>query len=223
VREVVREVREAVGPDVDLMLDPASRFKLAEARHVLSEIEEFRPLFVEDFVSPYHVPTVEKLADSTPLPYALGDRRYGLREFEEVIHRDAAAVLQPDISHGGGILEIKKIAAAAEHHGMRIAPHNPLGPVALAVAVQIACSVPNFLIQEIAHTDFDASGDAGFGSWALSDRMDVEALTIEDGYISRPERPGLGIDIDDEVFEDPPEVPDAPLFFDRDNFHVPEW
>jgi galactonate dehydratase len=223
VRETVGEVREAVGPDIDLMLDPASRWKLAEARHVLSELEAFDPLFAEDFISPYHVQAVEKLADSTTIPYALGDRLYRLREFEEVIHRDAAAVLQPDISHSGGILEIKKIAAAAEHHGMRIAPHNPLGPVALAAALHVDLSVPNFLIQEIAHIGLDESGDAGFGSWALAEYIDTDVLEIEDGFITAPERPGLGVEIDDEVFEKQPPVPEAPLFFDRSNFHVPEW
>lgn len=223
VKEIVRDVREAVGPDVDLMLDPASRWKLAEAKHIVSEVEEFNPLVAEDFISPYYVPAVEKLADSTHIPYALGDRLYRLREFEEVIHRDAAAVLQPDVCHSGGIAEIKKIAAAAEHHGMRIAPHNPLGPVALASAIHVDLSVPNFLIQEIAHTHFDEEGDAGFGSWALAEHIDTDILEIEDGYIPAPDKPGLGVTIDDEVFEEQPPVPEEPLFFDRDNFHVPEW
>lgn len=223
VTNIVRDVREAVGSDVDIMLDPASRWNLAEAKHIVSELEEFNPLVVEDFISPYYAPAVEKLADSTHIPYALGDRRYRLREFEEVIQRDAAAVLQPDICHSGGLAEIKKIAAAAEHHGMRIAPHNPLGPVALASALHVDLSVPNFLIQEIAHTHFDEEGDAGFGSWALSEHIDTEILEIEDGYIPASDKPGLGVSIDDEVFEDQPPVPDEPLFFDRDNFHVPEW
>jgi galactonate dehydratase len=205
------------------MLDPASRWKLAEAKHIISEVEEFNPLVAEDFISPYYIPAVEKLADSTHIPYALGDRLYRLREFEEVIHNDAAAVLQPDICHSGGLMEIKKIASAAEHHSMRIAPHNPLGPVALASAIHVDLSVPNFLIQEIAHTDFDKEGDAGFGSWALSDYIDTEILEIDDGYIPAPDKPGLGVSIDDEVFEEQPPVPDEPLFFDRDNFHVPEW
>ncbi len=223
VKAIVREVRETVGPDVDLMLDPASRWKLPEAKHILSEVEEFNPLVAEDFISPYYIPAVEKLADSTHIPYALGDRLYRLQQFEEVINSDAAAVLQPDICHGGGLMEIKKIAGAAEHHGMRIAPHNPLGPVALASAIHVDLSVPNFLIQEIAHTDFDEEGDAGFGSWALSEYIDTEVLEIEDGYIPAPDKPGLGVEIDDEVFEEQPPVPEEPLFFDRDNFHVPEW
>lgn len=216
VREIVRQVREAVGPNVDIMLDPASRWKLAEARHILSQLEEFYPLFAEDFISPYHIPAVEKLADSTKIPYALGDRLFRLRQFEEVIWRDAAAVLQPDIAHAGGILEIMHIAALAEHHGIRIAPHNALGPVATAAAIHVDLTIPNFLIQEIAGTDF-------FGAWDLKDYVDAEILNIKDGYIEAPKKPGLGVSIADELFENPPVVREAPLFLDPSDFHVPEW
>jgi galactonate dehydratase len=218
VREIVEAVREAVGHEVDIMLDPASRWKLAEARHILSELEEFHPLFAEDFVSSskHIVPNeIEKVADSTSIPYALGAQTYRVAGFEKIIHRDAAAVLQPDIGHAGGILEIKKIAAAAEHHGIRIAPHNPLGPVATAAAVHVDLAVPNFLIQEIAGTDF-------FGAWGMDEYVDAPALNIVDGHIPAPDAPGLGVSIADELFEERPEVPDPPLFF-GDDFHVPEW
>lgn len=217
-REIVREVREAVGPDVDIMLDPASRWKLAEARHILSELERFDPLFAEDFVSStkHIVPgELEKVADSTTIPYAMGAQTYRVAGFEEIIYRDAAAVLQPDIGHAGGILEIKKIAAAAEHHGIRIAPHNPLGPVATAAAVHVDLAVPNFLIQEIAGTDF-------FGAWEMDEYVDATALEIVDGHIPAPEEPGLGVSVSNELFDEQPAVPDPPLFFD-DDFHVPEW
>lgn len=215
VVETVREVREEVGPDFDLMLDPANRFKLAEARHILSELEELKPLFAEDFIDPYQVSAVEKLADSTKIPIALGDRVIGLRNYEEIIHNDAAAVLQPDAAHGG-VLEIKKIAAAAEHHGIRIAPHNALGPISSASAIHLDFSIPNFLIQEMAGTDF-------YDSWALTDYLDMDVLEIENGYIPKPDRPGLGTDVDDAVFEEDLDVPVSPLFFDPDDFHVPEW
>lgn len=215
-REIVRQVREAVGDEVDLMLDPASRWKLAEARHILSELEEFRPLFAEDFISPYYLPAVEKLAASTKIPYALGDRLIGLRDFERVIQADAAAVLQPDICHAGGLMELKAIAACAELHGIRIAPHNALGPVATAAALHLDFAIPNFLIQEIAGTEF-------FGAWGLRDQVDAEILRIRDGYIDLPTRPGLGVSISDDVFDRQPVVPDAPFFTDAADFHVPEW
>lgn len=219
VVETVRSVREEVGGEMDIMLDPASRWKLAEARDILSALEEFDILFAEDFVSSakHIVPgVIEKVADSTTIPYALGAQTYRVAGFEEIIHRDAAAVLQPDIGHAGGILEIKKIAAMAEHHGIRIAPHNPLGPVATAAAVHTDLTIPNFLIQEIAGTDF-------FDGWGMEDYIDTKELEIQDGYIPKPTAPGLGIEVADDLFEDRPSVSEPPMFFDDSDFHVPEW
>lgn len=217
VRETVREVREAVGPDIDIMLDPAQRFKLAEAKHILAELEEFNPLFAEDFVSPYEVSVVEKLADSTHIPYALGDRLFFMEGFDEIIHRNAAAVLQPDIAHCGGLGQLKSIAAAAEARGIRVAPHNAVGPIATAAAVHIDLSIPNFLIQEMAGTDY-------FGGWQLEEYLNIDILEIEDGYIPAPEKPGLGVSVDDEVFEDDFDVgyESSPLFVDPEDFHVPQ-
>lgn len=213
VREIVADVREAVGPDVDLMLDPASRFKLSEAKHILEAIEPYDPLFAEDFISPHHIPAVEKLSDSTRVPYALGDRLSRLREFEPIIQQDAAAVLQPDMCHSGDLLELKRIAGAAEHHGIRIAPHNPQGPIATAAAVHLDLTIPNFLIQELAGTD---EGPA-------EEYIDAAVVEPDDGYIEAPEKPGFGVSVDDRVFEEQLDVPDAPLYVDRDDFHVPEW
>lgn len=216
VVDVVASVREAVGPDVDLMLDPASRWKLAEAKHVLEELEPYNPLFAEDFIPPEHANAVEKLADSTRIPYALGDRLTGVREFEPIVQRDAAAVLQPDICHVGGLSVIKHLAAMGHHHGIRVAPHNPQGPIATAAAVHVDLAIPNFLIQEIAGTDF-------FGAWDADEYIDTSAIEVQAGRIPAPDRPGLGVEIDDALFEDDLDVPDAPLFVDRSNFHVPEW
>jgi galactonate dehydratase len=223
VKETVGAVREAVGPDVDLLVDPASRWKLPEAKHVLEAIEEFDPLFAEDFVSSYkeiYVEEVEKLADSSRVSIALGAQLYRLSQFEEIIHHNAAAVLQPNVSHAGGILELVKIAAAAEHRNIRLAPHNPLGPVATAASVQVDLTIPNFLIQEVSGTEW-------YGGWELAEYVDGEAIEIEDGYIQAPEQPGLGVTVDDAVFEDQPAVTEASPFFDReewgDDFHIPEW
>jgi galactonate dehydratase len=214
--KIVSEVREAVGPDIDIMLDPAGRWKLGEAKHILAELEPFNPLFAEDFISPYHIPAIEKLSAATRIPYALGDRFFRFRQFEEVLQRDAAAVLQPDICHAGGLAEIRLIAGAAEHHGIRIAPHNPHSPVATAAALHVDLSIPNFLIQEIAGTDY-------FGAWDLAERMDIEILKIEDGHFATPKKPGLGIFVPDELFDHPRSFRDAPFFVDNSDFHAPEW
>lgn len=212
-RRVVREVREAVGPEIDIMLDPARRFKLAEAKGIVEAVSEFDPLFAEDFISSEHIPAVEKLADSVSVPLALGAELTGLAEFERVIHRDAAAVLQPDVCHSGGILEMTRIAAAAEHHGMRLAPHNPQGPIATAAAIHTDLAVPNFLIQEFQGTD---PGPA-------EKYIDIPWLNVKNGRIEAPESPGLGVSVDDAVFDEEVEVPDAPLYLNTEDFHVPEW
>jgi galactonate dehydratase len=86
----------------------------------------------------------------------------------------------------------------------------------MAATVHVDLSVPNFLIQEVAGTDF-------FGAWDAADYLDTAAIEIEDGYIQKPSKPGLGIEVDDALFEDDLDVPDAPLFVDRSDFHVPEW
>ena len=218
VKETVSIVRDEVGPDVDIMIDPASRWKLPEAKHILSELEEFNPLFAEDFVGSYkhtNPNEIEKLADSTHIPIALGDKLYRLPQFEELITRDAAGVLQPNITYTGGILEVKKIAAAAEHHGIRIAPQNALGPVATAAAVHVDFTIPNFLIQEIAGTDF-------YGGWD-TDLINTDVLEIENGYIFAPEKPGLGIEISDEAFESPPAVSETPLYLNDESLIHPDW
>jgi galactonate dehydratase len=214
--EVVRSVREAVGPDVDLMLDPASRWKPAEAERIVPELREFDPLFVEDFVHPKPISVVADLVERIRVPYALGDRLTGFREFQEVLDRNAAAVLQPDVCHSGGLLELSHVAAAAEQKGVRIAPHNPQGPIATAAAVHLDLTIPNFLVQEVAGTEY-------YGAWN-NDHIDSSVVDIEDGHISRPEAPGLGIEVDDAVFEEEYGTPaDTPLFVDTDDFHVPEW
>jgi galactonate dehydratase len=219
VRELVGGVRDAVGPDVDLMLDPAMRWKFAEAKHVLSELETFDPLFAEDFALSYrHVDpaALEKLAQSTTIPLAMGSDLYRLSEFEEVIHRDAAAVLQPDIAHAG-ISEIVKIAAAAEPNDIRIAPHNPFGPVATAAAAHVDFAVPNVLVQE---TSYRARPEGlALGEFVHTD------LEIADGRIERPESPGLGVSVDDEVFEEAFELPPPDWYSGEpgEHSHLPEW
>jgi galactonate dehydratase len=219
VRDVVGGVRDAVGDDVDIMLDPTMRWKFAEARHILSELEEFRPLFAEDFAFSYrhlHPQSLEKLAESTVTPIAVGSDLFRLSQFEELIRRDAAAVLQPDIAHAG-ISEIKKIAAAAEHHDIRIAPHNPFGPVGTAAAIHVDLSVPNFLIQETSYRSWPEGQ-------SLGEHIET-ALEFEDGYIPAPDAPGLGVTIDEAVFEEEFDLPEPAWYSGAPgtHSHLPEW
>lgn len=197
VEEIVTRaaaVREACGPTVDFALDFHGRFTPAMARRVLPLLEPFLPMFVEEPVLPelaaVQLPAV---TSSTTIPIALGERSYSRWDFRSVMD-SGLAVVQPDVSHAGGISETRRIASYAEIYGVTIAPHCPLGPIALAASLQVDVAAPNFLIQEQSrgihyHTDGDL----------LDYLLDTSVFAITDGYLTRPTGPGLGIHIDEQA------------------------
>lgn len=124
------------------------------------------------------------VARSTSIPIATGERLFTKRRFREVLEKQAAVVVQPDLCHAGGILECKKIAAMAECYYAGVAPHNPLGPISLAACIQLDACIPNFLVQE----------QVSLGEGYLR-----EPFQLVDGYIPLPTGPGLGIDLDEEA------------------------
>ena len=128
------------------------------------------------------------MREKSPVAIAAGERLYTLKSLKDLFEMRAADFIQPDVSHAGGIMELKKIAAAAEAYYIPFAPHNPSGPVANAATRQLAACCPNFSIREIMYSDV---------VW----RKDVtnEALSYQDGYITIPNKPGLGIEIDEEA------------------------
>jgi galactonate dehydratase len=116
------------------------------SRRLLPQLEPLHPLFVEEPVAPEHSANLRSLVESTSIPLATGERLYSRWDFRDVL-ASGIAVAQPDLSHAGGISEVRRIAAMAETYDVTMAPHCPLGPIALAASLQIAFSVPNFLIQ----------------------------------------------------------------------------
>ncbi|MFE2500041.1 galactonate dehydratase [Streptomyces scopuliridis] len=189
----VTAVREAIGPDRDLALDFHGRFSGAMSRRVLPHLEPLLPLFVEEPVLPEFTQDLGDVARATSIPIATGERLYSRWDFRSVM-ADGIAVAQPDISHAGGISETRRIAALAEVHDVLLAPHCPLGPIALAASLQLDFAIPNFLIQEqnlgIGYND--SSGLRGYVA-------DPDVFTVVDGYIERPTGLGLGIDIDEQA------------------------
>ncbi len=177
----VAAAREGAG-DADVALDFHGRVTPAMSIAMTDVLTPLRPFFIEEPVQCENVDALVNVARSTSIPIATGERLYGRHGFREVIEKDAAAILQPDLAHAGGISEVRKIAAMAETHYMAVAPHCPLGPVALAACVQFALCTPNFLIQERGH---------------LGEGYLKEPFTITDGRLSIPEGPGLGIDVDE--------------------------
>ncbi|MFE2026680.1 galactonate dehydratase [Streptomyces hygroscopicus] len=196
IRAAVRRAeiaREVLGDDRDFGLDFHGRVSPANARRLLPLLAEAAPMFVEEPVLSEHMDTVPDLVNASPIPLALGERLYSRREFIAPL-RAGVAILQPDISHAGGISELRRIAALAETHGAQLAPHCPLGPVALAASLQIAFTTPNFLIQE------QSIGiHYNRGAELLDYVTDPEPFRFTAGQLSRTERPGLGIEVDEEA------------------------
>ena len=147
VMERVEAVRDAIGDDRDLVVDFHGRMSMAMARRVLPLIEPYLPLFVEEPVLPEYSRDLRSLVESTSVPLATGERLFSRWDFRDVLS-SGIAVAQPDLSHAGGISETRRIAVLAETWDVALAPHCPLGPLALAASLQVDFAVPNFLIQE---------------------------------------------------------------------------
>lgn len=193
----VRAVRDALGPDVDIAVDiHAKFFEVVRAIRLAREIEPYYPFWLEEPIRPENVEAMAKLAAHVNIPLASGECNYTKYEFRDILDAQALDVIQPDVCICGGLMEMKKIAAMAEAHYVMVAPHNPMGPVATTVNVHFAASTPNFLILEY-HPD-DAAP-----------RKDLlkEPLMVKDGYIPVPNKPGLGIELNEEAFRHYPPKP----------------
>ena len=192
----VAAVREAVGDEVDLLIEGHGRFDVPTATKIAKELEQFKPMFFEEPVPPDNIEALAAVRAKSPIPISAGERLYSRWDYRKLFDTRAADYIQPDISHAGGISELKKIAAEAETHYIPFAPHNPSGPVANAATLQLAAACPNFCILEIMYSDVD---------W----RKDVtnESLEYSDGYITIPDKPGLGIEINEDECEKHPYQP----------------
>jgi galactonate dehydratase len=184
---LMAKLREAVGDDIDLMVDFHGRTTTGQAIAYIRAIEEYRPFFCEEPVPPEQPDALLEVRKSVRVPIATGERLATRWEFRRICELQACHVLQPDLSHCGGLLEARKIASLGETYLMGIAPHNPNGPVANVVALHFALATPNFLIQE------DMLGDV---PW----RFDVvqTKLRSEQGHWLPLEEPGLGVEINEE-------------------------
>ena len=187
----VAAVREVLGPDRDLAIDFHGRFSPPMARRALPLLEPFHPLFVEEPVLPEFGHLLPEIVAGTSVPIATGERLFSRAEFLPALQA-GIAVAQPDLSHAGGISEVRRIAVLAETFGASLAPHCPLGPLALASSLQVDLATPNFLIQEQA-MGIEKDG----GSEVLGDLVDASVFRMVEGHLVRPPGPGLGIDVDE--------------------------
>lgn len=183
---LMERLRLALGDGIDIMIDFHGRTYPALAIEYINAVADYRPFFCEEPVPPENVDALKQVTQAVRVPIATGERLVTRHEFREVFEKGACHVIQPDLCHCGGLLEGRKIAAMAEAYFMGVAPHNPLGPVANAVALHFDLSTPNFLIQEDMVSDVP---------W----RWDVvqHSFKTENGYWLPPEQPGLGIEVNE--------------------------
>ena len=208
--ERIEAIRDAIGDGCDFGIDFHGRISPALAIRLIKELERFEPLFIEEPCLPENADTLATIARSTTLPIATGERLFTKWAFREVLEKQAAAIVQPDLAHCGGILEGKKIAAMAEVYYAGFAPHNPLGPINLAASVQLSANVPNFLAQEHA---------------TLGEGYLKKPFVIKDGYLEVPTAPGLGIEVDEDAIREMRYDGDwdTPRWFHEDDGSVADW
>ena len=188
VVERVASVRETVGSKIDIAVDFHRAASPAMAKILLKELEPFKPLFVEEPTHPENTDALLEITRSTTIPIATGERHTTRWGFRELVEKKAAAILQPDIRHCGGILEMRKIAALAEIHYLSMAPHSAADPVGIVAAAHAMAATPNFLIME-------------FGG-GTGEKLFKKPLVYKDGYLELPQGPGLGIEIDNDGLAD---------------------
>ena len=192
----VGAVRDAVGNGVDLLIEGHGRFNVPTAVKIAHELAPFRPMFFEEPVPPDDLDALRQVKDRSPVSIAAGERLYTRWNYRALFDKMAADYIQPDVSHAGGIMELRKIAAEAESRTLPFAPHNPSGPVANAATLQLAAVCPNFSVLEIMYSDVDYRKD-------ITD----EQLVYRDGWMQIPDRPGLGIEINEAACTEHPYQP----------------
>lgn len=185
--ECVAKVREAVGNGVDLLIEGHGRFDVPTGIKIAKELEQFKPMWFEEPVPPNNIEALKAVRDKSPVAISAGERLYTRFDYNPLFAARAADYIQPDVSHAGGIMELKKIAAIAESNYIPFAPHNPSGPVANAATLQLAACCPNFCILEIMYSDVD------YRKFVTDER-----LVYENGRIRIGDKPGLGIELNEE-------------------------
>lgn len=189
--ETVRVVREAVGPDIDLLIEVHRRLAPMHAVRVARAIEPFRPFWYEEPVSARNVDALAACRRDIRLPVVTGEELYTKAEFRAVFEKQAADIINPDICNCGGLLELKEIAAMAEPYFVTVSPHNYNSTtIGLAATLQLAACIPNFLITEY-FVNFEERGS----------EITVEPLRVEGGYMALPQGPGLGVELRQDVLE----------------------
>lgn len=192
--ERMASLREAVGNKLDIAVDFHGRVHAPMAKVLIKALEPYSPFFIEEPVLSEHLEAMAELRKNTHIPIATGERLFSRFDYKRLFTLGAADIIQPDLSHAGGITECKKIADMAEAWDIGLAPHCPLGPIALAACLQVDAVCQNAFIQEQSQgINYNQSND-------LTDYlMDPSVFHYTEGYVDIPQKPGLGIEINEEV------------------------
>ena len=192
----IEKVYEAVNGRAEILIECHGRFDLPTALRIASALEPFNVLWMEEPIIPDTMETYADLRRRVKVPISCGERLYGIQAIRSAIELRACDYLQPDVSHAGGLTEMKKIAALCETHHIPFCAHNPSGPVANAATLALGASTPGYFIHETMATDIP---------W----RRDIcdEDVTFKDGYMYITDRPGLGVDIDEKAIAAHPYSP----------------
>ena len=197
--ERVATVRDAVGPDVSIMLEFHGRLSAGCAVQIIRRLERFQPAWCEEPVAPECLELLDLVKQQVNVPIAAGERLYTLADFNRLCSLRAADIVQMDIAHCGGLWIAKKIAAFAAVQDLRVSPHCSVGPVALAACLHFDCSTPNFMIQE-AFSEFDVP-------WRNS--LVRGWNPVRNGEFVLTDQPGLGIEIDEQAIAEHPYIKNA--------------
>jgi galactonate dehydratase len=191
--EVVARVEAAQSAGMEVGLDFHGRVHKAMARQLIKVLEPLGLLFIEEPLLSENADSLAAITGNCSIPIALGERLYSRWDFKPIFESRAVDIIQPDLSHAGGLLECRKIAAMAEAYDVAVAPHCPLGPLALAACLQLAACTPNVAIQEMSLGIHYNTG----GHDLLNFVTNPEALTPVEGHLPIPREPGLGVSIDE--------------------------
>ncbi len=206
----IAAVREAVGPDIGIAVDFHGRLHKPMAKIMAKELEPIRPMFIEEPLLPENNDALREIAQHVAIPIATGERMYSRWDFKRLLVDGVVDIIQPDLSHAGGITECKKIISMAEAFDVAAAPHCPLGPIALAACLQVDATCHNAFIQE------QSLGiHYNKGNELLDYLVNPDVFRFKDGHVAIPDKPGLGIEINEEKVIEMAKV--------GHNWHNPLW
>lgn len=220
VLERVASIREAAGPYFGIAVDFHGRVHKPMAKILAKKLEEFSPMFIEEPVLCDNMEAFAEVAHACRIPIATGERLFSRWDFKRLLEMHCVDIIQPDLSHAGGITEVKKIASMAEAYDVALAPHCPLGPIALASCLQVDATSHNAVIQEQSIGIHYNEGRS-----VLDYILNAEDFAFTDGFVNLPKKPGLGVEVNCILTEEENRAPHAwknPVWRNADG-SVAEW